>query len=614
MKIRHCLTFAIFFLGVLFMDVVYGQTPEQIVRQVELNSDEFYYGHGYADNYDQAVQRAKAQLVSSITTYVQSQAIGTVSTHEGVSIQERIHTYTNMTQLRDVYTVALKAEPDDFHVFCYLPRTAVQRMFEERKQKMMNYFEEGLQAEKQVKLTDALQSYYWALLILRTLPDDSHLLFTDDNGQQHNLKKWLNKRIRQMVDAVQFEVAGITSDDDWNVVDVKITYLGVPVANCDYKYWTGLAFSPITRAKDGHGIAEFKEVPKQIQFSVEYIFETESQNLDAELRDIVTNIDKPVFKNTHFAPVSHQTAEKLENPTILPFWDEHPKKDDAFYKDLSQAKIDSCTHIMQEVMKSIKSKNMASASLFFTNDGYEIFNQMMKNGNATIARIPELTFVQTANEIICRSLPMCFKFPRSGKTVMENVVFRFNSNTLKIKSLSFGLGEDARNDILDTNKTWSNRSRVELIRFLEDYQTAYSLKRADFIESIFSDDALIIVGSKLKKSQHQEKEIKLGDPLLYEYTRKTKEEYISSLRKVFASAEFVNLQLKDNQVLKAAGKEIYGIQIRQLYASNSYADQGYLFLIVDLRNADRPIIHVRTWQAEKDPDFGLFDMSRFTGL
>ena len=33
--------------------------------------------------------------------------------------------------------------------------------------------------------------------------------------------------------------------------------------------------------------------------------------------------------------------------------------------------------------------------------------------------------------------------------------------------------------------------------------------------------------------------------------------------------------------------------------------------MVDLNNPKEPIIHVRTWQPEKDPDFGLIDLSHF---
>ena len=47
------------------------------------------------------------------------------------------------------------------------------------------------------------------------------------------------------------------------------------------------------------------------------------------------------------------------------------------------------------------------------------------------------------------------------------------------------------------------------------------------------------------------------------------------------------------------------------YFSTNYADKGYLFLMVDLRNPKEPIIHVRTWQPEKDPNGKVFGIEDF---
>lgn len=96
------------------------------------------------------------------------------------------------------------------------------------------------------------------------------------------------------------------------------------------------------------------------------------------------------------------------------------------------------------------------------------------------------------------------------------------------------------------------------------------------------------------------------------YTRQTKSEYMKKLQHIFRSSEFINLRFADNQVRKSGvGGEIYGIQIKQDYFSSSYGDTGYLFLMVDLNNPKEPVIHVRTWQPEKDPNFGLIDLSHF---
>jgi hypothetical protein len=52
------------------------------------------------------------------------------------------------------------------------------------------------------------------------------------------------------------------------------------------------------------------------------------------------------------------------------------------------------------------------------------------------------------------------------------------------------------------------------------------------------------------------------------------------------------------------------------YYSSTYSDTGYLFLMVDMNDAKQPIIKVRTWQPERDPNINAqFERgSKFYGL
>jgi len=85
------------------------------------------------------------------------------------------------------------------------------------------------------------------------------------------------------------------------------------------------------------------------------------------------------------------------------------------------------------------------------------------------------------------------------------------------------------------------------------------------------------------------------------------------IRRVFKKNEFINIQFEDNIVKKRDNKsEIYGINIKQNYFSSTYADQGYLFLMVDMADTSNPIIHVRAWQPEKFDDGQTINLSDFT--
>ena len=147
---------------------------------------------------------------------------------------------------------------------------------------------------------------------------------------------------------------------------------------------------------------------------------------------------------------------------------------------------------MNQIVSAIKSKNYDSVKDLFTNEGYDSFKRLIKLGNASIISIPdEFRFLDFGKLTLCRSIPMQFRF-RNNKQFIENVTFRFNEQNI-IESLAFTLSNVAENDILNKGK-WERDSRLTLMTFLEDYQTAYALGRIDYLERIFSENALIIVG------------------------------------------------------------------------------------------------------------------------
>ena len=475
----------------LFVQTACAQDAKQVVKLVESQRDMYYYGHGYAEEYGDAVNKAKAQLVNDISTFVSSSMYGTIS-NDGVTMEERISTYSNMVQLREVTTIVV-AESPTFHVFCYTTKETVNNMFEERKAKMNNYFNEGVKAESKLHITDALQNYYWALLILRTLPDDDKIIFTDDKGEKQNMLLWLNKHIRDVVDNVNFKIGGVSGSDTWRVLDVLVSYHDKPVVNCDYKYWTGMGYSQVVRAKNGHGVAEFQQVPEKVTFYVEYSFENEANNVDPELRDIMQKSEKPSFKNslivsTGAAAKSAATAASGTKPSqgtkgTLAESSQNAFKGaandnaSAFFSKPSAGRADSCTTIMNAVKNAVRTKDYSSIQHLFTQEGWKLFHQMFTTGKTTIVRDDQPVFLQTPKKIICRSLHMSFFYPRSSKTIVEDVEFELNLPDLKISSVAFTLNSEAESDIMDDNKKWSDVSRYQLVHFLQNYQTAYATKR-----------------------------------------------------------------------------------------------------------------------------------------
>jgi len=260
-------------------------------------------------------------------------------------------------------------------------------------------------------------------------------------------------------------------------------------------------------------------------------------------------------------------------------------------------------------MEAINTGKYEKAEPLFTDEGYEVYTKLITYGKARVLSNDSVRIVRLNNTVICRGPRMSFGFNNNNnRKFVEDVVFHFNPDG-KIETLSFGLNEQAIASII-YRKTWSEAERLTIINFLEHYKTAYALKRLDFISSIFADDALIITGSMVKVKPNIENPFQ-GNAIV-KYNRYNKVQYIKALEQTFASNEFINIGFEESNIRKG-GKEgdMYGIQIKQNYYSTNYGDQGYLFLLLDFKNPDEPLIHVRTWQPQKNSDGSIYGIEDF---
>ena len=78
---------------------------------------------------------------------------------------------------------------------------------------------------------------------------------------------------------------------------------------------------------------------------------------------------------------------------------------------------------------------------------------------------------------------------------------------------------------------------------------------------------------------------------------------------MYKRQDFIHLVFEDNAIKKintngVIDGESYGIQIKQSYFSDNYADTGYLMLMLDMRG-EYPMIRVRAWIPEKSDDASL---------
>lgn len=179
--------------------------------------------------------------------------------------------------------------------------------------------------------------------------------------------------------------------------------------------------------------------------------------------------------------------------------------------------------------------------------------------------------------------------------------------TGKIVDFNFTLGMNMYTEILKKGEELGDLDRrMQIIDWCEHFAKAYCDKNMKFMQTIFSDDAIIITGKMTMQRVHTDMDMK--DQAKVKYVQQTKSQYLSNLSRVFASNSYVNVKFEDYTVIRHGAKpNYYGVTLRQKWHTARYSDEGTVFLIWDFSNEEAPRILVRTWQPTTEKAFKMGD-------
>lgn len=539
------------------------------------------------------------------------------------SVQKAVLQSVSSAKFTNVQMRVLEEEPNA-KVFCFMSRSEVKKMFEKRANHITNMVDAGKTAESRMMIDEALRNYYWALVLAKTTPEPVEIEFNDKKGEATSLLPIKIKSVLAMINASVDEI-----QDGKNLI-LGFTYNGKPVSSLNFKYNDGQSIVGPIVARDGIGEASMASIPTdgKLHLTYELRFRNEVDPTDSDIAGafnagILPNINSSVAIAIKSNSKKKAAAPVLASAEILAA---QPTNDKRSIAVQNADNTDDLQKAVLAVEAAISSNNPKSAFNYFTPEGYTLFaNLMAKNGKVTlVGKAQSHNFIIADGYIIGRATNIKRQF-RNGKAFMEKLVYRFNPESRKIESVAFALTQRAENDIMNAAASWPEVSRWAILNFMEDYQTAFALKRTDYINSIFSDDALIITGTILKKLDNAErafdrsKSLDLGGPKDIAYSQLSKTEYIDRLRKIFSTREYVHLQFEDNvtrmidlPAINGINKgAAFGIEIKQRYESTGYSDDGYLTMVFDTRGK-LPIIHVRLWQPDKNNMMSLQEfISRF---
>lgn len=605
-------------LAILVIFTMYSHA--QSIDEIKKNSN-YIWGEGNGTTMSDAEGEALRQMSVQISVSVYNSSYDEESNDN--SVQKAVLQSVSSAKFTNVQMRVLEEEPNA-KVFCFMSRSEVKKMFEKRANHIVNMVDAGKTAESRMMIDEALRNYYWALVLAKTTPEPVEIEFNDKKGEATSLLPIKIKSVLAMINASVDEI-----QDGKNLI-LGFTYNGKPVSSLNFKYNDGQSIVGPIVARDGIGEASMASIPAdgKLHLTYELRFRNEVDPTDSDIAGAFNAGILPNINSSVAIAIKNNSKKKAAAPVLASaeILAAQPTNDKRSIAMQNADNTDDLQKAVLAVEAAISSNNPKSAFNYFTPEGYTLFaNLMAKNGKVTlVGKTQSHNFIIADGYIIGRATNIKRQF-RNGKAFMEKLVYRFNPESRKIESVAFALTQRAENDIMNAAASWPEVSRWAILNFMEDYQTAFALKRIDYINSIFSDDALIITGTILKKLNNAErafdrsKSLDLGGPKDIAYSQLSKTEYIDRLRKIFSTREYVHLQFEDNvtrmidlPAINGINKgAAFGIEIKQRYESTGYSDDGYLTMVFDTRGK-LPIIHVRLWQPDKNNMMSLQEfISRF---
>ena len=147
--------------------------------------------------------------------------------------------------------------------------------------------------------------------------------------------------------------------------------------------------------------------------------------------------------------------------------------------------------------------------------------------------------------------------------------------------------------------------RMQIVAWVNQFRNAYVQKDIQFMENVFSDDALIVTGKVLKRTTSDVK-----PPI--QYSTMGKEQYLRNLRRVFKNNSYINVKFDDIEIMRHGSKpNYYGVTLKQGWFTKNYSDEGIVFLVWDFTDELNPKIMVRTWQPMEVDEEDIFTLKSF---
>lgn len=610
--------------SLLMISNVFALTIDDI-----MSCGEYYYGSGSSEIFREASDMALKELTSQISVRVFSSIKSKIKqTNKKLeqSVEDVLNTYS-MATLKNVQTLKFPTD-DGIKVFHYIKKSEVEIIFEERKKLIYDIYLKSEEMEETCNIGYALKWYYFASVLMNSLP------YQRISHQGIDLTTVIPERINNILLNTEFVFTKVTNlSEKEKVIALKVTYNDNPVSYIEFNFWDGNNQIRVV-GKDGNatlhllgGSIDFEELDISIKYSF-YECRDEFKAV-GELWDIVK---KASFKNKKKIPLvaaaasSIVTEKKESEVESLDGKEEKPiivKESDDLHLELTDK--ENCPVAGQILSETFSFINILQTGKVNEIEKNYIEDEFLCEKLQRIVQYnqPILSEYQIKAEINktitgweVRKIGVLNEYSTIHSQAFEYIILDFSEEGY-LRDVNFGIMDDLYQKFVEQaafGNDWGNRQII--IKFIERYRTAYLNRDISMINSIFSDDALIIVGRVLKKAATSNlkdvsyQKLNINQPDV-EYLRFTKEQYLKRQNLIFQTQDDIHLGYSTFKITKKNKMPgVYGVSMRQHYNSTGYADEGHLFLLIDFYQ-EMPQIYVRSWQPQEWEEDSLISLSNF---
>ena len=614
---------------IIFNTTFYAQS---IDKESIKKSKDYYYGEASSENGKEAEDIALSRLTKQISVTVSSSFERTLNeTSENLqeTVQDILKTYSTAT-LKNVETIK-NSNGGVVDVFMYISKKEVEKIFAERKKLIYNIYLSAGEYERNNNYAGAIKNYYFALLLMNSIPEQNIVY------ENINFTTEIPKKINDIIANTKFYLKKDTKlNDKERELLFDVTVFNKKANLLDFSFWDGLNQVSV-QVMDGEAL--FNLIGSSINFdrldvSIKYSY-YESRNEISTVGELWNVVQKPSFKNTKqiLLKISDEKDRKIEITSIKKDVKTTNTKNDVEEKitpikfngsrKINLTNKENC-NVLNEIAKQtekiiavLEKGNIQEVKKQFSDDPFvqDKITKMLKYNKLKIAAGQINADVNKTYEgWELRKIKIVNSYSSINKQTPEYMVLDFDDKG-KIYDINFGIMDNLYSDFVEQGlygNDWGNRQVI--VKFVEKYRTAYLSRNIEMLDSLFADEAVIIVGRVFKKTKIKDmyKYTKLNEEQPdVRYMQYTKDEYLKNQARLFANQKDIYLGYNSFKILKKNKQDnVYGLSMRQYYQSTTYADEGYLFLLVDF-NKEKPQIYIRSWQPQEWNDAALIKLSNF---